>query len=257
MTMTIELVGDDEIRHKKGKYHGIKCRLCGNTETRTQSNGDPIWVEDKNVKGDFSGYYICYDCHHKRDKICHKCGTEQILKSMRMIKYYDSDGLWTGEYVCPSCHNEYNRSYRNRNIVLTIKEGSGSVMDVVIATILEIQTCSIYAGDKKLPFNLIHGYYGIIGVKTSQLKDDKWYFNINDYVSADTYFCVGLDEKLKNICAIYIIQTEERSNNTGRLKEGRLSISKNSKKYKKFEVDPEPYNHIYQNMDIILETNSK
>lgn len=123
-------------------------------------------------------------------------------------------------------------------------------MDVVVATVLEIQTCSIYAGDKKLPFNLIHGYYGIIGVKTSQLKDDKWYFNINDYVSADTYFCVGLDEKLKNICSVYIIPTEERANNTGRLKEGRLSISTNSKQYKRFEVDPEPYNHIYQNMDI-------
>lgn len=119
--MTIELVGEDEIRHKKGEFHGINCHLCGSRETRIQSSEDPIWIEDKNVKGDFTGYYICYECSHMRDKICHKCGTEQIFKSMRMIKYYDSAGLWTGEYICPSCHNEYNRSYRNRNIVLAHK----------------------------------------------------------------------------------------------------------------------------------------
>lgn len=244
--MTIELIGDDEIRRKKGEYNGIKCRLCGSSETRIQSNGGPIWVEDKNAKGEFTGYYICYVCGHEIDKICHKCGTGQILKSMRMIKYYDSNGLWTGDYICPSCHNKYNKSYRNRNIILTIKEGGGSVMEVVIATVLEIQTCSIYAGDKKLPFNLIHDYYGIIGVKTSKLEENKFYFNINDYVPADTYYLIGLDEKLKNIEAVYVVSTEERANSTGRLKEGRLSITKNSKKYKKFEIDKEPYNRVYQ-----------
>lgn len=248
--MTIELVGDDEIRYKKGKYDCIKCRLCGSSETRIQSNEDPIWIEDKNARGDFTGYYICYQCHYNKDKICHKCGTGQILKSIRMIKYYDDNGLWTGEYICLNCHNEYNRSYRNRNIILTIKEGGGSVMDVVIATVLEVPTCSIYICEKRLPFSIIHGYYGIIGVKTSKLKDNKWYFNINDYVYADTYYLVGLDEKLKNIDTMYVIPTDERVNSAGRLKEGRLSITKNSKKYKKFEVDPEPYNHIYQNMDI-------
>jgi len=248
--MTIELVRDDEIRHKKGEYSYVKCRLCGNGETKIRSNGDPIWIKDKDAKGDFTGYYICYDCRYNRDKICHKCGAEQVLKSIYMIKYYGSDGLWTGKYICPSCQNKYNESYRNRNIILTIKEGGGSVMDVVIATVLEIQTCSIYAGDKKLPFGLIHGYYGIIGVKTSALMNNRWYFNINDYVRADTYYLIGLDEKLKNIDAIYIIPTDEKTI----LKKGRkkLSITKNSKKYKEFEVDPEPYNHIYQNVDNII-----
>jgi len=243
--MTIELVGDDEIRHKKGVYDSVRCRLCGSDDTKIQSNGYPIWIEDKNAKGDFTGYYICYGCQYDKDKICHKCGTGQIIKSIRMIKYYDSDGLWTGEYICPSCHNKYNRSYRNRNIVLTIKEGGGSVMDVVIATVLEIQTCSIYAGDKRLPFGMIHWDYGIIGTKTSQLKDNKFYFNINEYICADTYFCLGLDERMDNIDFVYIIPTDERTNSTGRLKEGRLSITKNSNKYKRFEADSEPYNDIY------------
>lgn len=248
--MTMELVGDDDVRHKKGEYYGVKCRLCGSGETRIQSNGDPIWLEDKNVKGSFTGNYVCYVCGHRRDKICHKCGTGQVLKSMRMIKYYDGNGLWTGEYICPSCNNKHNRSYRNRNVFLTIKDGGGSVMDVVVAAVLETQTCSIYAGDKKLPFCVIDDNYGIIGVKTSRLKDNKWYFNLNDYVTADAYFCIGLDEKLKNIDAVYVIVTEERVNSDGRLKEGRLSIAKGSNKYKKFEVDPEPYNHIYQNIDV-------
>lgn len=249
--MVIALVGNDETRHKKGNYYGVICRICHGSSTRIRSDGNPIWVEDKNARGEFTGYYICYDCYYNMDKACHKCGIGQILTSIRMIKHYDGNGLWTGEYVCPSCHNEYNRSYRNRNIVLTIKEGGGSVMDVVVATALGIQTCSIYAGDKKLPFCMVHEYYGIIGVKTSKLKENRFYFNINEYVCADTYFCMGLDDKLKNIEAIYVIPTEDRSNSAGRLKEGRLSITKNSKKYKKFELNPEPYNHIYQNMDTV------
>lgn len=119
-------------------------------------------------------------------------------------------------------------------------------MDVIIATVLEIQTCSIYAGDKKLPFCIVHGHYGIIGTKTSILKNNKWYFNINDYVVADTYFCIGLDEKLKNIEAVYVVPIDERI--TGMLREGRLNIAKNSKKYKKFEADHTSYNDIYHMM---------
>lgn len=246
----IDIIDDSEIRHKKGKYGNVKCRLCGSHGTRTQSDGSPIWIDDKDATGNFTGFYICYDCCYNKDKICHKCGSGQIFESMRMIKYYSKNGLWTGEYICISCHNNDQKSYKNRNINLTIKEGGGSAMDVVVATVLEIQTCSIYVGDKKLPFGLIHEDYGIIGVKASSLKDNKWYFNINDYVSADTYFLLGFDEGLKNIDVVYVISAEERVNDNGRLKTGRLSITKNSNKYRKFEDDPEPYNNVYMNMNV-------
>lgn len=248
--MTIKLVENAEIRHRKGEYNGVICRLCKSDETRTQSNGYPIWIKDETAKGNWTGQFLCYQCFYEKDKICYRCGSEQIVKSISMIKHYNGNGLWTGKYICQGCHNRSRKDYRNRNIILTIEEGGGSAMDVIVATILGVQTCSIYAGDKKLPFNLIHGYYGIIGVKSSGLKNNRWYFNLNDYVSADTYFCVGLSEKLRNIDAIYVILTKERLNGSGRLKTGRLSITKNSKKYKKFEINPDPYNHIYHNMDI-------
>lgn len=248
--MTIELVGHAEIRHKKGKYQGIICRLCKSDETRTQSNGNPIWIKDKTAKGNWIGQFLCYKCFYEIDKICYKCGSEQIIKSISMLKHYNGNGLWTGKYICQNCHNRSRKDYRNRNIILTIQEGEGSIMDVIIATVLGIQTCSIYAGDKKLPFSLIHGYHGIIGVKSSELKNNRWYFNLNDYVYADTYFCIGFSEKLRNINAIYVIPTRERLNDDRRLKTGRLSITKNSKKYNKFEIDADPYDHIYNNMDI-------
>lgn len=248
--MTVDLIDDSETRHKKGNYSGIKCRLCGSYTTRTQSDSNPIWIDDKDATGDLTGSYICYDCYYNKDKVCYRCGGGKIFESIRMIKHYNSNKLWTGEYVCISCHNKDQKSYKNRNISLIIKEGGGSVMDVVVATVLEIQTCSIYVGDKKLPFGLIHEDYGIIGVKTSSLKNNKWYFNINDYVSADTYFLLGLDEGLENIEAVYVIPAEERMKDNGRLKSGRLSITKNSNKYKKFEDDPEQYNTVYQNMNI-------
>lgn len=248
--MTIKLVKDDEIRYKKGECDNIKCRMCGNSDTRMQTNGEPIWVKDNNVKGKWTGQFLCYKCYYESDKFCYKCGIEQIVSSIGMTKYYDGNGVWTGKYICDSCHYKNKTDHKNKNITLTVEEGGGSVMDIVIATVLEIPTCSIYTRGKKLPFCLIHGYYGIIGIKTSKLKNNKWYFNINDYILADTYFCIGLDEKLRNIDAVYVISTKERMNSTGALRTGRISITKNSKKYKKFEITSGLYNHIYHNVNI-------
>lgn len=247
--MSIDLVGDGDIRHKKGDYYSVTCRLCKGSETRILSNGEPIWIKDINAQGNWTKQFLCYDCYYNGEKICYKCGIEQIVKSMHMMRHYNGYGLWTGKYICSNCHNRDKKNYRESNITLKISEGGGSVIDIVVSMTLGIQTCSIYAGEKKLPFCMIHEYYGIIGTKTSKLKNNKWYFNINDYVLADTYFCIGIDEKLKNIEAVYVISTDERVNNK-KIATGRLSISKNSKKFKEFQIEYESYNHVFHNMNI-------
>lgn len=244
--MTIRLVKEDETRYNK-KRNDIKCRMCKSNETRTQSNGEPIWIKDKNIKGLWTGYFLCYDCAYKIERICYRCGSGEIIKSIQMSKHYNKDGIWTGKYICRSCYHKDYIDHKNKNINLTISEGGGSLTDIIVAAVLEVPTCSIYVGDKRLPFSLIHGYYGIIGTKSSRLDLRKWYFNINDYVPADTYYLIGFDEKLKNIEKVFIIAIEDK------IDDGRLFISKNSKKYKKFEVDSMPYNNIYQNVDFFYQ----
>ena len=234
--MTLELVKDEEIRYNKRK-NWIKCRLCRSNKTRIASDGEPMWVKDKNNIGDWTGQFLCYECYYNRDKICNECGTEQITKSVHMFRYYNR-GIWTGDYICQDCHDKNNIDYKNKNINLKIGEGRGSLLDIIVSKVLDVPTYSIYIADKRLPFSIIHEDYGIIGIKASRLIYNCWHFNINDYVSADTYFLIGFDEGLKDIHAIYVISSDTRKR--------RLSIYKNSKKYKDFKIDHGPYNDVYK-----------
>ena len=236
--MVLELVKDEDIRYNRKSE--IKCRLCKDNKTRIASGGEPIWTRDKNSIGDWTGQFICYDCYYNGDKICNKCGTEQITKSVQMMRYYNR-GIWTGKFLCKDCYNKIKTDYKNRNINLKIGEGGGSLLDIVVSKVLDVPTYSIYIADKRLPFSIIHEDYGIVGIKASILIYNYWYFNINDYLSADTYFLIGFDEKLKNIQAIYVIPIFPDAR-----KISRFNICKNSQKYKDFRIDHIPYNNEFK-----------
>ena len=238
--MTLVLVKDEEIRYNKRKNE-IKCRLCKSNETRTTSDGEPIWIRDK-YRSNWTGQFICYQCYYKRDKICYECGIEQITESMHMFRHYNKN-VWTGNFICRDCYERKDIDYKNRNIILKIGEGGGSLLDMVVSTVLEVPTYSIYIGDKRLPFGIIHEYYGIVGIKASKLRHNCWYFNINDYISADTYFLIGFDKGLKNIRAMYVVPTEDRKNNIGK-----FSIYEKSNIYGELKIDHEPYNKIYKDL---------
>jgi len=238
--MTLELVKYEEIRYNKRKNE-IKCRLCRGNETRTTQDGEPIWIRDKTARGDWTGQFLCYNCYYKKDKVCYECGSEQITESVRMFRHY-SKGAWTGKYICQDCYGRNNIDYKNRNIILKIGEGGGSLLDIVVSKVLQVPTYSIYIADKRLPFGIIHEDYGIVGIKTSRPVYNCWHFNINDYISADTYFLIGLDNKLKNIDSIHVVQTD------GTKKSGRFNIYENSKKYGSLKIDHEPYNNIYKDL---------
>lgn len=234
--MTLKLVEDNEIRYNKRRYE-IKCRMCRSGETRISSDGEPIWIKDNDIKGDWTGQFLCYTCYYDTEKVCYKCGMVQITRSIKMYRHYH-DGIWTGKYKCRECHEKDIADYRNRNILFKVKEGGGSLLDDVVSAVLEVPTYSIYIGDKRLPFGVIHETYGIIGIKASQLKYNRWHYNINDYISADTYFLMGFDEKIDNIRIVHIIPNKDSINN--------IIISPKSRKYKEYRVDPGPYNKIFR-----------
>lgn len=240
--MSIELIGYTDVRYNK-KRDEIRCRLCGSRDTHIQSDGNPIWSRDRNAKGEWTSQFLCYKCNYTEEKTCYICGCDQILNK-QMFRYYNIEGIWIGKYICNDCYNKKRENYKNNNINITVGKGNGSILDMIVAAVLEIPTCSIYIADKRLPFSLIHGYYGIIGIKISKLKYDNLYFNVNDKISADTYFCIGFDKELKNIVTVHVVPTEEKGN-------GRLSITKNSRKYKMFEVEHEPYNNIYHSVNMV------
>lgn len=246
--MTLKLVSDEDIRYSK-RRNNIKCRLCKRDYTKTTSYGEPIWIKDRNMIGNWTGQFLCYECYYKRDKICYECGTEQITRYVKMFRHYKKN-IWTGNFICKDCYAKKAIDYKNKNIILTIGEGRGSLLDIVLSKVLDVPIYSIYIADKRLPFSIIHEDYGIIGIKAKKMKYNYWYFNINDYISADTYFLIGFDKKLKNISIMYAVPIKEKYDNFGR-----FTIYENSRKYRKLKIDHKPYNDIYRNL-IDLDTES-
>lgn len=244
--MVLELIKYEDVRYNKKKSE-IKCRLCRANETRITQYGEPIWIRDTTVKGDWTGQFLCYHCNYKKDKICYECGSERITESVHMFRHY-SKGLWTGKYICQNCYGKDSIGYKTRNIILKIGEGGGPLLDIVVSKVLDVPTYSIYIMDKRLPFSIIHEDYGIVGIKTSKRIYNYWHFNINDYISADTYFLIGLDDELRNISAIYVVPTEDKKKQKIKKNNGRFNIYENSKKYEELKIDHEPYNDIYKDL---------
>jgi hypothetical protein len=239
--MSLEIVKEDEVRYNKNRYT-IKCRLCGSSETKVRTDGKHIWIKDKNSRGEWTNMFLCYSCVYGEAKSCCKCGDDT---GKHIAKFYNSKGIWTGEHICDYCRHKNTVEFRNKHIELKLGIPKGFVGDTIISKILEIPACSIYAGDLRLPFGLIHGYYGIIGVKISKLNKGRCDFYSNGRISADTYFYLGFSEDYKDIEIVYIMPSEVLKSTNGR-----ICIYRNSIKYLQYKVDPSPYNDVYHSMII-------
>lgn len=243
--MVLRLVGEDETKYN-GKKEEIKCRLCKSHKTRVKTNGEPIWIKDIDIEDEWTGQFICYDCYYQKNKTCDICGIAQADKHIPMSMYYDSD-IWTGRYICRNCRLRLDRDHKDVDILLDVEKGGGNLFDIVVSTVLNVPTYSIYIVDTKLPFSIIHEYYGIVGIKVSKFRHGHWCFRISDHIFADTYFLIGLGEHLKDIQAVYIIQHGEKLYGS-KYKDRCFKIFKNSKRYIEFKVDHGPYNDIYKNI---------
>jgi len=74
-----------KLRYNKNRYT-IKCRLCESYKTKLKTNGEPIWIKDKNSRGEWTNKFICYNCAYENDKSCHKCGNDTDKYN---TKYYE------------------------------------------------------------------------------------------------------------------------------------------------------------------------
>lgn len=108
---TEEWVCNNCCKKRKGDkvFKGISCRLCKSDNTRNESNGKPIWIKDVDIKKQWTGEFLCYQCSYPI-KICHKCGMSQF-NVRRMYKYYNNDGYWTGKFLCNKCHTKSKNVY--------------------------------------------------------------------------------------------------------------------------------------------------
>lgn len=245
----IELVKENEIR--SNKKDNKRCRLCGTDYTRTQSNG-PIWIMDRNIKGDWTGQFICYECQYEKDKICYKCGNNKYIDPLiRIAKHYDKEGYWTGKFVCRLC---YSRASKIKKLDITKRTGRQSIGEIIVSKILNVPICSTYTDRWELPFKLMHKDYGIICVRTSTKKNGKWQFSTNRKIIPDTYFCLGFDEEWKKIEIVYIIPNEEWLSNITSLSISKNIRSRNIKRCAWFETDPSMYNNIYNSLELSSES---
>lgn len=241
----LEPIKEEERSHKMDFLNPkvIKCRLCKSDKTRILSNGNPLWIRDKDIKRNLTGSYLCYRCAYENEKACHRCG---VLGSLVMMtKHYNEDGIWTGNYICVRCRHKSRGKSKSLDSVI----GRCSTGHAIVSKVLGVPVCSIYidgiALDSwKLPIGLIENDdYGIIDVKTAPLRNRRWRFEVEKKVIVDTYFFLGFDEEWTSVDTVFIFPNEEW------VSKNKLFIMvKNSSKHRDcgwFEVDAGPYNDAY------------
>lgn len=201
-----------------------RCRICRSNTTRETSNGEKLWIRDKDISNKYTKQIICYDCAFIKNISCCECGND---KSKGFTKCYDKHGYWTGKRVCYDCRNKTSKDYRNsshfyikksnadcrnKNLDPDSSAGKGYITEVLVAKFLGIKTCFEITGNfNHKAFDIYeHEDWGRINVKGSSLLYDcdghlTWFFNKKKSVIPDFFFCIGYDKDMKNVESVHII----------------------------------------------------
>lgn len=133
------------------------------------------------------------------------------------------------------------------------KVGMGVITEHVVYEVLkDCEKCNI-SGAFNSNSDLISDKYGNINVKSSKLyekgKYTSWQFNkhIVEFIP-NYYICLGFNENKTSITKVWIIPGNENI-----IAKTGIYISKCDKglmRFLKYEVDPTPYNEVYQNLNI-------
>lgn len=248
----LEVIDSADISYKtKSKNKMIICRLCKSGETRSESDGNPIWTKDVDSHGTFTGSYLCYKCTFGLEKICCKCGTDDIDR--QMTKCYEDDGYWYGRFLCDGCSanmREKKKAYcRNKNLDPDSPIGIGYITEVLVARFLEIRTCFDMTDNfNHKAFDMYESdNFGKIDVKGSTFNKRyrSWRFHTNRNTCPDFFFCIGYDENRKNVDRVYVIPNDiDISNKMS------LTISESYSKYDVFRYDEKPWNDIFHTMKL-------
>ncbi|MEN6293800.1 MAG: hypothetical protein ABFD07_17510 [Methanobacterium sp.] len=127
--------------------------------------------------------------------------------------------------------------------------GKGTIIEYVVLTTLG----DCVKENFNYPYNLTSASLGEINVKSSSKHHSRngkiWSFSKkpNSYIP-EHYICVGLDEEFKKIIRVWIIPGDARVIGT----HGINIIDKDVwlNKFRKYEVNPSPYNATFQTLDI-------
>jgi len=173
------------------------------------------------------------------NEYCEICGSKNTLQ------WYYTNNL----RICNKC-SRGSRNYLHGILDPSCTSGIGVITEHVVYEILgDCKKCN--TKDHFLsPYDLISDKYGTINVKSSKLyKDGRWGFcKPKNQTIPNYYICIGFDENKVEIQHVWIIPSDSKLI----IKNG-ICITNSTKcleKFKQYELNPEPYDNVYQNLDI-------
>jgi len=169
--------------------------------------------------------------------ICECCGT------ITANKWYYRDN----QKICVNCYD--NSQYHRGFLSSESKLGVGVITEHVVSMVLNdcIKCNNVNSFNK--PYDLISTAYGTINVKSSKLFNTEWKFHKQPAsFMPDNYICIGFDKSRREILKVFIIP-----GNSNIVTKYGIYIGNSRKGLSKaleYEVNPEPYNKVYQELDI-------
>lgn len=177
------------------------------------------------------------------DEICELCGSKNTIHNW---------SIRDNKRVCNKCACG-PRYYVHGILDPTSSTGIGVITETVVKTILQDCTTCNTIQSFTAPYDLISEKYGTINVKSSIFKTSKsydtkgWIFaKKKNQTIPDYYVCIGFDETRACILHVWIIP-----GTSSIVTKYIIYVSHNNlQKVKQYEVDSEPYNRVYQELDI-------
>lgn len=247
--MVVELVEYNDISYRgntgRTRKYKIKCRMCESENTKIGNNGKSIWIKDKDVRGYWTGF-LCYKCSFEKEKICYRCGIR--VDSSQIIKIYNGQGLWTGEYVCDVCSKKLKSKCRNKLLPRDCTIGKRFIAQHIVAKVRKLKTCFEETDNFNHYFDLCDPEYSRIKVRVSTLKFNKWSFNTDGMENCDTVFLICMDRSWKNVKRVYIIPGRDITISNIYIYDEPPIIK--PIEYNKFRADDVVYNDAYHSMKL-------
>jgi hypothetical protein len=156
-----------------------------------------------------------------------------------------------GKRVCNKCNNCNNceRTYVNGSLDPQCPTGIGVITEYIVLNVLKDAISCNTLDNFHAKVDLISKTYGEIDVKSAKInKVNSWKFTPNIEHHPDNYICLGFNIDKTEILKVWIIPNDSKIiARTG------ISITNSQRgleKAQQYEVDPEPYNKVYQELDI-------
>jgi len=178
---------------------------------------------------------------HKLDgtETCSKCHTHLTCNW-----YYVNNNRICNKCYCKERKTLFGTLDPNSSV------GFGVLMERVVITCIKDAIWYNSADSLCMPYDFNCKLYNNVNIKARKLsKYNSWIFRLDCKYIPDTFMLIGLNENKSIIEHIWIINS-----NMDIIKNKKTltiyNTQTNINKFCNYEVDPEPYNKVYQNLDI-------